>query len=369
MAAYYEGRLPIEGHHASIEDRFFSELKQVSLSDEQYEEIGQQQLQYRKNIRDWLSNTDKVARRFLMPAFEIYNQKPDAILCRRNSYLEKIRVLSYIEGRRQNEGRRREKTELIHHIGRSKHLLATVDDICSMSGDYTIGKFVAGLNNNAKRLMLTKTNAMKSLAIYYSGRSVGLEKSILVQDASVAVYRAGQLWNPENSRFTSYSQYAIQNAMKNTLNRHLKGNKMTQATAGKLGDISRYETWYFTMYNTLPDVSSIAYVCNMTEAQVMIAKGFKNAEVPYRDDMDLGRPITTDQAMDYQGIVDFLKTKLTKREVGIILRRAEGESLQSIGDDYGISRERVRQIENNIKTKMRTQENKAVLLPEPDYYL
>ena len=65
---------------------------------------------------------------------------------------------------------------------------------------------------------------------------------------------------------------------------------------------------------------------------------------------------------NYQKICQDLISDLKEREKEVILRRfglegKERETLQSIGDSFGITRERVRQIEevalNKIKTKVK----------------
>ncbi|OAM77725.1 hypothetical protein A3840_08855 [Devosia elaeis] len=43
---------------------------------------------------------------------------------------------------------------------------------------------------------------------------------------------------------------------------------------------------------------------------------------------------------------------LTRRERDVILRRAGGETLQEISGDWGITRERVRQIESEARAKV-----------------
>jgi RNA polymerase sigma-32 factor len=46
--------------------------------------------------------------------------------------------------------------------------------------------------------------------------------------------------------------------------------------------------------------------------------------------------------------------RLSKRERGIVLGRAEGRTLRSLGAELGISRERVRQIELAAYRRIRT---------------
>lgn len=65
-----------------------------------------------------------------------------------------------------------------------------------------------------------------------------------------------------------------------------------------------------------------------------------------------------------------IKKKLTKRELDIFEHRTFSDTpltLQEIGDKYGISRERVRQVENNVIKKIRTFMEKEI--PDFNVYL
>ncbi len=67
----------------------------------------------------------------------------------------------------------------------------------------------------------------------------------------------------------------------------------------------------------------------------------------------------------HQKIAEF-KTQMTERELEIFDRRIFSDTpvtLQAIGDKYGISRERVRQVENNVVKKMREYFKKGI----PDF--
>ena len=48
-------------------------------------------------------------------------------------------------------------------------------------------------------------------------------------------------------------------------------------------------------------------------------------------------------------LIEKLKNFLDERDYSILIRRMNGETLISIGKDYGITRERIRQIENEGK--------------------
>jgi len=52
-------------------------------------------------------------------------------------------------------------------------------------------------------------------------------------------------------------------------------------------------------------------------------------------------------------IAQEMDSLLTEREKQILLRRMDGETLQRIGTDCGVSRERIRQIEANAHSKLR----------------
>jgi len=59
---------------------------------------------------------------------------------------------------------------------------------------------------------------------------------------------------------------------------------------------------------------------------------------------------------------EYLGRKLSARDIDILKRRVEGELLHEIGDDYGICRERVRQIEAKMKTRLKRHKKLAELI-------
>ncbi|MDP2104483.1 MAG: sigma-70 family RNA polymerase sigma factor, partial [Desulfobulbaceae bacterium] len=124
-----------------------------------------------------------------------------------------------------------------------------------------------------------------------------------------------------------------------------------------------------------PEVKLLAQRLNVKESEVIemtqrMDGGDLSLESPLRDDSDdqqkdfiqAGGPTVEEAVASVEikarlaDVLDKLKTRLNPKEMSILSERLlsdEPLTLQEIADQFGISRERVRQIEANLLVKMR----------------
>jgi len=168
----------------------------------------------------------------------------------------------------------------------------------------------------------------------------------LIQEGNIGLVQAVKKFNPyKNVKFSYYASFWIKAYILKFL----------------------MDNWRLVKIGTTQDQRKLFFKLKK-EKQELIAKGF-NPEP--KEQSESAENILAKKEMDillHDKIVKFRK-KLNKRELEIFDQRIfadEPVTLQEIGDRYGISRERVRQIEKNIIDKVKDFFKRAI--PDFDAY-
>jgi len=199
----------------------------------------------------------------------------------------------------------------------------------------------------------------------------------LIQEGNVGLVQAVKKFDPYRGvKFSYYAAYWIRAYILKFImdNWRLVKIGTTQAQRKLFFSLNK-EKKLLESQGFQPEVKLLAQRLNVKESEVIemtqrMDGGDLSLESPLRDDSDdqqkdfiqAGGP-TIEETVASEEIkarlalvLDKLKTRLNGKEMSILSERLLSEeplTLQEIADQFGISRERVRQIETNLLTKMR----------------
>lgn len=179
-----------------------------------------------------------------------------------------------------------------------------------------------------------------------------------------------------NSAFSTYAIYWIRQRMQRYIANTRRGIRVPVHLQNKVSKYLDAKKKYFEKYNKEADISDIAGMLNESEETIIaLIKSLEDIEsldkeVKEEGDTDLYNFIETGRFED--GVINKetikkLMSCLSKKEQNIIYERYFLEkTLNEVGLEYGVTRERVRQMEARALIKMRTYFNMNKNKKEPE---
>lgn len=199
----------------------------------------------------------------------------------------------------------------------------------------------------------------------------------LIQEGNVGLVQAVKKFDPYRGvKFSYYAAYWIRAYILKFImdNWRLVKIGTTQAQRKLFFSLNK-EKKLLESQGFNPEVKLLAQRLNVKESEVIemsqrMAGGDLSLESPLRDDSDdeqkdfiqsggatVEEMVASDEIKERLAkVLDKLRTRLNSKEMSILADRLlsdEPLTLQEIADQFGISRERVRQIESNLLVKMR----------------
>ena len=179
-----------------------------------------------------------------------------------------------------------------------------------------------------------------------------------------------------NSAFSTYAIYWIRQRMQRYIANTRRGIRVPVHLQNKVSKYLNAKKVYFEKYGKEADVSDIAGMLNESEETILaLIKSLEDIEsldkeVKEDGDTDLYNFIETgrfeDAVINKETIKKLMKC-LSKKEQNIIYERYFLEkTLNEVGLEYGVTRERVRQMETRALLKMRTFFNMNKNKKEPE---
>jgi RNA polymerase sigma factor (sigma-70 family) len=190
-----------------------------------------------------------------------------------------------------------------------------------------------------------------------------LEVADLVQAGALGAMRACESYDPERSSFLTYAAWWIRSA----INGALEGETTIRQPAGVLDDVRRLrraENAHETRTGQRATVDELAAEMKTTPGHVVRLIEARRLHVTSLDEDredEQGAPtslhdLIADDAPSVEDdvtrgetaqVIREIVARLPERERVILERRCEGETLSAIGDTLSLSRERVRQVEQD----------------------
>lgn len=223
-----------------------------------------------------------------------------------------------------------------------------------------------------ERLGSANTRLVISIAKRYRG--YGIPFTDLIQDGNVGLMRAVDRYDPESgNRFSTYATWWIRQAVTRSLANNGRVIRIPVHVGTRMREMARVGQRLEMAFGRRPSPAEIAAEMGESPRKIRQMLEWTNQplslEQPYGDEgeTELGETLEDDQTLDPGKVADsammnetlsYLLSGLAEREVRVLrlrygLRDGQSHTLQQVADKFGLSRERIRQIEREALTKLR----------------
>ena len=233
-----------------------------------------------------------------------------------------------------------------------------------------------------KKLSESNLKLVVSIAKRYVGR--GMHFLDLIQEGNLGLLKACDRFDYEKGfKFSTYATWWIRQSITRGIADQARTIRVPVHMTERINKLKRFSTLFLNKYQREPEVEEIAEGLNWTLDET--EKVLKYSV----DTVSLDTPIGEDEHGEQSVLGDFIEapdsdvaaiaisnnsgsemlkvveSRLSPRELEVVYRRlginqARGETLEEIGADFGVTRERIRQIEAKAYRKLRvTREIKA----------
>ncbi|MCD6223874.1 MAG: RNA polymerase sigma factor RpoD/SigA [Deltaproteobacteria bacterium] len=221
---------------------------------------------------------------------------------------------------------------------------------------------------------LVKSNLRFVVSVARKYRSFGVSLLDLINEGNLGLIQAAKKFDPERDiRFISYAVWWIKQTIIKTLSEQGILIKIPIKMRAKQSKIAAAKAKYLQKYKISPKKEEIEKLTGLSEAELRSSEQarlrIESLNVPVGEEkgvevIDLLKveEETAEDKVILDSLIKHLKeiieSSLNEREKDIIIMRygldGKGKrTLQEIGKKYNISKERVRQIENEIKKKLK----------------
>ncbi len=212
--------------------------------------------------------------------------------------------------------------------------------------------------------------------VHYAKRYRGLGMSFmdLIHEGTLGLMEAAKRFDPErNVKFISYAVWWVRQAIFHALSEHARVFRLPQKLSGQVSRLSSAREKLKSELERMPTIAELAERTALPPAEVeqlLLAAGDDvslSAAVGDDGGLELGDTLEQDSVPSAE--VEMIRTSFERRIQGMVsgldekerevirmrfgLDGEEPKTLQEIGEEMGLSRERIRQIESRAKEKLR----------------
>jgi RNA polymerase primary sigma factor len=243
----------------------------------------------------------------------------------------------------------------------------------SADGEKELGRRIQkGDQEAVKRLVEANLRFVVHYAKRYRG--LGLAYMDLIHEGTLGLMEAAKRFDPErNVKFISYAVWWVRQAILHALSEHARVFRLPQKLSGQVSKLQSLRERMKVELERTPTTEELAERTALTAGEVealLLASGDDvslSAAVGEEGGLELGDTLEQELIPSAEG--EMIRTSFERRiqsmvdelddkEREVIRRRfgLDGDdprTLQEIGEEMGLSRERIRQIESRAKEKLR----------------
>jgi RNA polymerase primary sigma factor len=240
-----------------------------------------------------------------------------------------------------------------------------------------------GLEGERAKEKLITANLRFVVSVAKQYQHQGLTLTDLIDEGNIGLIKAAQKFDETRGfKFISYAVWWIRQSILQAIAEQSRIVRLPLNQVGSLNKINHEINRFEQENQRHPSVSELAEMTSIDEEKIgqsMMADGHHvSIDAPFQegedncmlDVMSSGEDSRTDRHVDYESMAQELNSVLTRvlkdREITII-RECFGigcheKGLEEIGDQLGLTRERVRQIREKSIAKLRDSGNAKILI-------
>ena len=243
----------------------------------------------------------------------------------------------------------------------------------AMAEEQELGRRIKqGDQEAVKRLI----EANLRFVVHYAKRYRGLGLSFLdlIHEGNLGLIEAAKRFDPErNVKFISYGVWWVRQAIFHALSQHARVFRLPQKLSGQVSRVAAAREKLKGELERPPTIAELAERTSLPPAEVeqlLLAAGDDvSLSTAVGDDGGLELGDTLEQDTVPSAEVEMIRSSFERRIQGMVsgldekerevirmrfgLDGEEPKTLQEIGEEMGLSRERIRQIESRAKEKLR----------------
>lgn len=220
-----------------------------------------------------------------------------------------------------------------------------------------------------------------SLAKHYQG--CGLSFQDLIQEGNIGLIKAADKFDVEKGfRFSTYASWWIKQAISRAIADQSRTIRIPVHMTENISKVKKVERDLTTKLNREPSLEELASALSLSVEELVEIKSYMmdttSLDIPVGDEDDgttvasfvedtkFTNPADTIAKEADAEVVDAVLGTLSEREADILRRRFgigfnHPMTLEDIGKEYGLSRERIRQIESKALRKLRHPSRAGIL--------
>lgn len=273
------------------------------------------------------------------------------------------------------------------HTGRAEELPTTLtayfrdigrEELLTAEDEVELARRVKNNDEEARQRMI-RANLRLVVRIAREFEGMGQPLLDLINEGNIGLMRAVEKFDPaKGAKFSTYSAFWIKHAIRLSLSNHTRTVRIPVHMVDRIAKMRRIETKFQETEGRAPTDEEIGEELGLSAHQMRVLRQAALSQVsldsPVEEgeskslkdriaDETAGNPWDAMEAGNNTRVVGELMDGLREREVNILRHRfgfggEEPMTLEEIGQRFGVTRERIRQIEAGALKKMRRQMEK-----------